>query len=565
MGDSMSRPWFTIAAFSLIPTIQTFRFKRGIPFFAISSVFFLFNGCGPKIPSSAASGAATTSALVTACIDTIAIGFYNVENLFDLQFDGNEYPEYRPGALGWDKQMQAKKLANIGSVITAMRVTIIGLCEIESREALEALRKELGKGGVLFPYCAMAESQDRANTAPCLLSMYPLKSVNQFGPGGSGIRRQILEVDVDCGGNDLKIFVNHWPSKKHLESQRLALAQALRERIDRIPKAAEYVIMGDFNEGYDCWNTLHTEKLDDTKGRTGINHELGTIIGEPGRFAAYVMPQDFCSGTIKRGHFDPWVDVPEPKRWSLIFRGAPQTLDHILMPAAMFDSAGFSYGDKSFEPFTWNGALLRDGAPFRWQMKWSGKRRFHAGAGYSDHLPVRTVLYRRPYSCTARPPAAAPRPVAHDFKGGFEESLEGWMACGKGFSVTRDSLGAFAGRFCLHMQRPADEKNDCAARVVLDRGAINAERRMTVSFAIRGSGKLSVRLRSGNGTWRYYNGPSFTPANSARYLPVALPAWKTVSLPFTSDMPGSPDFEIELRAGKEAAFDFWVDEVKIIQ
>jgi endonuclease/exonuclease/phosphatase family metal-dependent hydrolase len=522
-------------------------------------------GCGPRDPVPAQSGKAAHRASPVSAVDTVAIGFYNVENLFDLQFDGNEYPEYRPGALGWDKQMQARKLANIGSAIAALKVDVLGLCEIESREALDALQKELVKQGATFPHAASGEAEGKAGTATFLLSKYPVISINRFG-GGPGIgAREVLEADVDVTGSVLKVFVNHWPSKRHPESQRLALARALRRRIERLSPRTEYVIIGDLNTGYDQWNTLRTEKLDDTRGRVGLNHELGTVIGGPGGFVAYVGPGDLCAGTGGLHHYDPWSEVPEECRWSLKFRGAPQTLDHILLSQALFDSAGFSYCIGSFAPFTWGGALLRDGVPYRWQMKGYGKRRFHQGEGYSDHLPVRARLYRGPFTCApAKPRESLRRQHPPVSAGGFEHSLDGWMSCGA-MAVTRDTAGAFAGRACMRVRGAAAAKNGCAARAVLERIALNAGRRLTIGFAIRGSGRLSVRVRSGTGKWRYYNGPSFTPSNSARYLPAAFGAWKRVTLHFTDDMPGSKDIEVELRAGKEAAFDFWIDEVRIGQ
>ena len=65
--------------------------------------------------------------------DTLAIGFYNVENFFDLVDNGTEYPEYRPGAMGWNKRTWQKKVSNIASVIAAMRLDLVGLCEVENR------------------------------------------------------------------------------------------------------------------------------------------------------------------------------------------------------------------------------------------------------------------------------------------------------------------------------------------------------------------------------------------------------------------------------------------------
>ena len=162
----------------------------------------------------------------------------------------------------------------------------------------------------------------------------------------------------------------------------------------RFHRGTEYAIVGDFNSDYDQWSKTRSEKLDDSRGRVGINHVLHTINEGEGRFVSYVSKQDLCSGACPFCHYDPWLDRPETVRWSARFRGAPQTLDHILLPAALFDSLGLSYCDNSFEAFTADGKLLRDGAPFRWQMKGYGKRRFHVGEGYSDHLPVRARLVR---------------------------------------------------------------------------------------------------------------------------------------------------------------------------
>ncbi|MBN1131010.1 MAG: hypothetical protein JXA71_18625, partial [Chitinispirillaceae bacterium] len=360
----------------------------------------------------------------------------------------------------------------------------------------------------------------------------------------------------------LKLFVNHWPSKKHPESHRVAVAQKLRMRLRALPAGTEYIILGDLNTDFDQWSRLRTEKLDDTRGEVGLNHVLGTVTGQPERFIAYVTTHDLCGNGLPLAHYNPWVEVPERMRWSYRYRGAPHTLDHLLLAATLFDTAGFSYCCGTFRPFTWDGKLLEKDAPQRWKMKGYGKRRFHAGVGYSDHLPVRALLVRGAWACVNdSSPHRGAEPIA-SLPGGFEQSLDGWISCGP-FSVEQDSTASASGRCCLRVSGCAQLKNGCAARVITSLPLVNASRSVTVSFSLRGEGKFSIRLRSGNGAWRYYNGPSFTPSNSARYLPVSIPRWKKVSLPFTLDMPGSPDLEIELRAGKGAAFDFRVDDVRV--
>jgi hypothetical protein len=316
------------------------------------------------------------------------------------------------------------------------------------------------------------------------------------------------------------------------------------------------------NTDFDQWSSLRTEKLDDTRGLVGLNHVLGTAVGAPGHFVSYVTVYDLCGDSRPLVHYNPWVEVPEHGRWSYRYRGASHTLDHLLFPSTLFDTTGISYCSGSFGPYTWNGKLIEGGMPFRWRMKGYGKRRFHVGEGYSDHLPVRARLVRGPYACVRDSAPNAVLETGASTPGGFEQSLDGWISCGP-FSVTRDSTVTVSGRFSMRVSGGAQTKNGCAARVVTGLSMVNAPRSVAVSVSIRGEGKLSVRIRSGTGKWRYYNGPSFTPSNSARYLQVSIPRWKKVSLPVTLDMPGSPDLEIELRAGKEAPFDFRIDEVRV--
>ena len=518
-------------------------------------------GCSRKNGNADAAGRSAPK-------DTIAIGFYNVENLFDLNYDGSEYPEYRPGALGWNKQTWEKKVANIASVIVAMDVDVIGLCEVENRTALQGLRQELDRSDAGYPYAAIADRSGRGAMCTALLSRFPIAQSLGFGRGGESTgRRDILEADIDCRGTALKLFVNHWPSKKHPESQRLAAARSLAERIQRLSPQTDYAIIGDLNADYDEWRKFHTELLDDTRGVTGINHLLKTVHGKPGKFISYVTRQEMPGADSAR-HYDLWLELPEEQRWSYKYQGQPKTPDHILLPQSLFDRDGWSYLEGSFTVFTWDGRLLKDGNPFGWQMKGFGERRFHAGEGYSDHLPLRAVFIKNK-ACRVPDSAAGFRPAPRAARqsagnNGFEKSMEGWLACGRGFTVVRDSGLHASGRYCLKIRGgPLPGQNRTAARTILCRDATNRERRETITLDIRGSGKLSLRARSGKGRWRYYNAPAFVPSGSARYLPVKFSLWRHIELPFIYDNPASQDLTVEIRAGKDMSFCFWVDNVAV--
>ncbi|MBN2870101.1 MAG: endonuclease, partial [Campylobacterales bacterium] len=76
------------------------------------------------------------------------IATYNVENLFDLNDDGNEYEEYIPNtSWGWNASMQRIKLRNTARVLREMRADIVGLQEIESETALKELKAQLNRAG----------------------------------------------------------------------------------------------------------------------------------------------------------------------------------------------------------------------------------------------------------------------------------------------------------------------------------------------------------------------------------------------------------------------------------
>ncbi|MBN2188152.1 MAG: endonuclease/exonuclease/phosphatase family protein [Chitinispirillaceae bacterium] len=536
------------------------RTRSACFFIAAAALFSAFSGCSGKKGDTGVDGR-------IAARDTVAIAFYNVENLFDLNYDSTEYAEYRPGALGWNKQTWEKKVYNIAAAIAALDADVIGLCEVENRNALEDLRRALDKRGAAYRYAAVAGAPGRGAARAALLSRIPIAATRTFGGkrDSADYRRDVLEADIDCGGTALKLFVNHWPSKKHPASQRVAAARALAERLKALPPETDYVVMGDLNDDYDEWRKLRTEHLDDTKGRTGINHVLKTVHDESGRFVSYVTVKEMAEaeGTC---HCDLWLELPEERRISYTYQGQGKTPDHILLPRALFDNAGWSYLQGSFSVFTWEGRLLRNGEPFRWQMRGFGKRRFHAGEGYSDHLPIRAVFIKK-HGLPAGNGAAAPSPARKAARqtgaDGFEKSMEGWLAGARGFSAARDSGRRAAGSYCLRIRGAAQEKNCCAARTVLRREATNRERRENIVFDLCGSGKISVRARAGKGRWRYYNAPFFSPSGSARYLPVRYASWRHLVLPFIYDNTSSSDLTIEIRAGKAAAFCFWVDNVAV--
>ena len=491
--------------------------------------------------------------------DTLTVGFYNVENLFDFVLDGTEYDEYKPGWFGWTEEVQKKKVESVASVVAALGVDIVGLSEVENMNVLRELQNRLDGMGVSYPYAVAADAPKSAVTN-ALLSKFPVREKFEYPVENS---RPILEAVIARGGDEFRVFVNHWPSKRQKESARLAAAEVLRRRVDELPAGTDYIIIGDLNSNHDEYAAFHTAGFNDTEGRTGINHILrtttkaGSRASSPYRF--------FCKGELPACgdcHYNAWMDLAEEARMSYVFRGAKQTIDHFILPPSMFDSAGYSYISGSFEAFTWDGRLLRDGVPYRWQMVFRGKQRYHLGKGYSDHLPIRasfvraSILYGDTSStytdnCDVIDPALV--------KGDFAVSVDGWMSGDSRFTVTRDGRYARTGTHSLRVAGMHETDNKTAARARLRPSGSPG----FLTISARGSGNLSIRLRRPEGKWEYYNAPEFTPSKSARYKPWKANSWTNLKFPLPPASLAGEDVEVELRAGKGERFTVWIDRVRL--
>jgi hypothetical protein len=375
-----------------------------------------------------------------------------------------------------------------------------------------------------------------------------------------------LEADVFLGNDTLKVFACHWPSKKEPESDRTKAAFILKERLDMLAAKKDYIIAGDFNENYDECENFHTMGLDDSHGKTGINHILGTVRSYWGAYADYVNKRAIIDGKDLR-HFDPWLDLPENRRMSEVYRHHDNTPDHILLPRSLFDSSGLSYADRSFHVFSWDGRLLLNGAPYRWQMRFENHMKFHRAEGYSDHLPIMLKIRKGPFQASVFPGAGSDdsRNISGRKKtGGFESGVEGWISCAPRITCARDTDHVRWGRFCLRISGLAGKQNVCAARALFTcaHPADSLERLLT--SAVRGHGTLSFRARAPlNKKWTYYNGERFVQAGAAKYTGYNFTQWTTISLPLTGQFSQAREIEFEIRAKKQTEVNLQIDNIEI--
>jgi endonuclease/exonuclease/phosphatase family metal-dependent hydrolase len=496
--------------------------------------------------------------------DTLTVMSYNVENMFDMTDNGDEYPEYKPNACNWTENTFRTKLSNIASVIAVVNPQIAVLVEVENENTVRELCKACAEQKCPFPYFAIGDQASGSSTRPVIVSKLPVLWEKSFGmvPGAQH-ERPMLEAAVYCGNDTLIVFANHWPSKKNQESRRVERAKILKSTTDALPASQDFIVAGDFNENYDESETFHTAGLDDTHGETGINHVLGTMVSAPNGGARYVLQPDLARRRAN-GFFDPWTSVAEFQRFSEMYQGRHETPDHILLPPSMFDEKGISYVDNSFHAFTWNGRLMKDGVPFRWQMRYAKHERIHVGDGFSDHLPVVLKLARRPYRPDDIDTSVIAAGSAGGGKaGGFEDGPDGFIACTGKIHVERDTLMPKSGRYCLKLSGMT-KSNGCAARARLFIPKARGGGGGILALSLRGSGTINIRCGvPGSKKWTYFNGDEFSPAKGGKYFEYNFSKWKSIRLPLGSLSPDATEAEIEIRSKKACELRLWIDDVAV--
>lgn len=306
---------------------------------------------------------------------TLEITSYNVENLFDMQKNRSDYKEYQPNNKSrWNQKNFNIKVNNILKVIKELDSDIIALQEIENKQMLQLLLRRLPK----YKYSSFTKYRN-SSIGLGFLSKIKIISSNDIDVKFSNkLFRPILETTFQMNNIEFKIFNNHWPSKRVAESYRVKFAKKLYDRIKKMPRDYDYILMGDFNSNYNEFETIYKDKrLNNTQGITGINQVLNTTINK--KFVTY-------DDILKRGknvNFNLWLDLPYNDRFSNKYRGMNTTPDNIIIPPALFDNKKLTYIPKSFKVFKPN-YLYKNKKILRWKMN----NKIHQGVGFSDHLPI---------------------------------------------------------------------------------------------------------------------------------------------------------------------------------
>tara|TARA_B100001769_G_scaffold273973_1_gene271328 strand:+ start:5324 stop:6286 length:963 start_codon:yes stop_codon:yes gene_type:complete len=295
--------------------------------------------------------------------EPLTVGFWNVENLFDLENNPNKNDDEFSigGRKNVDQEIYDLKLKHCSEVLSDLNVDVLGLCEVENLVVLNDLNIAYpGRDYRIIHY----ESPDNRGIDNALLydpdrfSIISSKPIlNKLKNGGN--TRDILYVEGNYQGRRLHLFVNHWPSnyggREKSIPKRKSTAELIIKEIEMLQKSdefAEIILLGDFNENPDEQNIKLLEKI-------GLTSLMKPMIGKS-NIGTYV------------------------------YRGKDYLYDQIIVNDQLQDDKNLVVINDSVYILDLPKYRQQEGNykhyPFRF---WAGNRLL---GGYSDHLAVKVKI-----------------------------------------------------------------------------------------------------------------------------------------------------------------------------
>lgn len=309
---------------------------------------------------------------------TLKLGFYNVENLFDIEDDPNkDDDEFTPnGKKHWTGAKFQVKLQQLAKVIDSLDVDALGLCEVENKFVIEELLKESQIADKPYKIVHF-ESRDMRGIDVAMLydstKMTLLSADTLYVPLPKGDRptRYVLETKFKANKNNAEFyfFVNHWPSRygglEESKPKRAIAAQTVKNRVDEILKEnpnATIILTGDFNDDPFDESLSKIMNATDDQSQDVFN-------------AMYNYKKDKAYG-------------------SLMYKGLWNHFDLFLLSKSVLDKKSKIQWILGSEEVFYRPWLMQKYGKYKDNLlRCYGGKNFLGG--YSDHLPVRIKLKLR--------------------------------------------------------------------------------------------------------------------------------------------------------------------------
>ncbi len=309
-----------------------------------------------------------------------AIGFYNLENLFDTTHDaGKTDYEFLPdGTYKWTHEKYVNKLRNLSRVLSEMGTdrlpqgcAAIGVAEVENAKCLADLCRQepLKARNIQYVHvegpdqrgidCALLYDPSRFTVRNVRLVPYIYKQPQDAHRATRGF----LVVSGTMADEHVTIIVNHLPSRgsdAYYREEGGRQLKAVKDSLLRDDPAVKLLIMGDMN--------------DDPQDAS---------------MAKYLGAKRWQKEVGDGGLWNPWWNVLASGTGTLSYQGAWNLFDQIILSSSLIRPQQGTLGYKDCEVFRRKYLIQKKG-------RYRGTPlRTHSGGewlnGYSDHLP--TVVY----------------------------------------------------------------------------------------------------------------------------------------------------------------------------
>lgn len=314
-----------------------------------------------------------------------AIGFYNLENMFDTINDPNKNDEdflpdgsYLYNTAVYEKKLNhmAKVISLLGTDVTPDGVAFLGLAEVENRHVLEDLLKQpsiADRNYQIVHYDSPDErgidaafiynpKYFRVISSQTLFVQLPLRE-----NGDTNYTRDVLWVYGELNGEPMHIFVNHWPSRyggelasSPLREIAAGVTKHVIDSLMAIDPDTKIVVMGDLNDD-------------------PVNKSVTKVLGAKTSIEK-----------TKRGQlYNPYFDLYKKGLGTLAWHDAWNLFDQIMVSSGLLQTTQNGYFYHKAEVF--NKSFLMQttgkyhGYPYRSYVGGNYQ------GGYSDHFPV--IIY----------------------------------------------------------------------------------------------------------------------------------------------------------------------------
>lgn len=317
------------------------------------------------------------------------IGFYNLENLFDTIDDpATNDEEFLPlGSKRYTGEVYKDKLKKLSDVLSIVGtdispdgLSLIGNSEIENEAVLRDLVNQPSLKARNYQIVHYDSPDLRGVDVGLIYNPKYFKPINSQSlyvklpaTDSTEVRktRDVLYVYGKYVGEDLFVFVNHWPSRRGGEEAsrpgRIAAAQVCRDKIDSIIAVnpdAKIIVMGDLNDDPVNYSVTKVLKAETERKR------------------------------VDRGElYNPWAVPYKQGMGTGAFNDTWNLFDQIIISSGFLDKekGGFFYHEAKIFSKPW---MIETQGQYKGYPKRSYSYDVYQG-GYSDHLPTYIVLYKK--------------------------------------------------------------------------------------------------------------------------------------------------------------------------